>query len=200
MGPGTGYFIERAGLPAGSPVTLLDPNPNVLAHAGRRLKGLAVTTVEAGSQLTVAWKETIYHPGHFRISIAKSASEFVTPVPTLVNGSCGTAPVENPVAYPTLVDGLFEHSSAANLEWSTTVTVPDLECDHCVLQLMQFMSDHATPCYYYQCATLKIVKPGSDAGLGLHYEGDPPKQGCGCDSAPGAVLAMVLLLIGRRRR
>ena len=47
VGPGTGYFIERAGLPAGSPVTLLDPNPNVLAHASRRLKDLAVTTVEA---------------------------------------------------------------------------------------------------------------------------------------------------------
>ena len=47
VGPGTGYFVERSGLPEGSPVTLLDPNPNVLAHAARRLRRYAVTTVEA---------------------------------------------------------------------------------------------------------------------------------------------------------
>jgi SAM-dependent methyltransferase len=47
VGPGTGYFLERAGLPDGSPVTLLDPNPNVLAHASRRLRRLDVTTIEA---------------------------------------------------------------------------------------------------------------------------------------------------------
>jgi SAM-dependent methyltransferase len=47
VGPGTGYFLERAGIPDGSPVTLLDPNPNVLAHAARRLRRLDVTTVEA---------------------------------------------------------------------------------------------------------------------------------------------------------
>jgi SAM-dependent methyltransferase len=47
VGPGTGYFLERAGLPDGSPVTLLDPNVNVLGHAARRLQRLDVTTVEA---------------------------------------------------------------------------------------------------------------------------------------------------------
>jgi hypothetical protein len=47
VGPGTGYFLERAGLPDGSPVTLLDPNVTVLGHASRRLRRLDVTTVEA---------------------------------------------------------------------------------------------------------------------------------------------------------
>ena len=47
VGPGTGYFLERAGLPEGSPVTLLDPNTNVLDHASRRLQRLDITTVEA---------------------------------------------------------------------------------------------------------------------------------------------------------
>jgi SAM-dependent methyltransferase len=47
VGPGTGYFLEHAGLPDDSPVTLLDPNVNVLAHASRRLRRLDVTTVEA---------------------------------------------------------------------------------------------------------------------------------------------------------
>jgi len=47
VGPGTGYFLDRAGIPDGSPVTLLDPNRNVLDHASRRLRRLDVATVEA---------------------------------------------------------------------------------------------------------------------------------------------------------
>ncbi|MGZ6377643.1 MAG: class I SAM-dependent methyltransferase [Candidatus Limnocylindrales bacterium] len=47
VGPGTGYFLERAGLPEGSRVTILDPNANVLDHATRRLGHLDVTAVEA---------------------------------------------------------------------------------------------------------------------------------------------------------
>jgi SAM-dependent methyltransferase len=47
VGPGTGYFIERAGLPNGSRVSILDPNQNVLDYATRRLAGLKVTAVQA---------------------------------------------------------------------------------------------------------------------------------------------------------
>jgi SAM-dependent methyltransferase len=47
VGPGTGYFLEQSGLPEGSPVTILDPNPNVLEHASRRLQNLDITPVEA---------------------------------------------------------------------------------------------------------------------------------------------------------
>lgn len=47
VGPGTGYFLERAGLPAGTPVTILDPNEHVLDHASRRLQRLDITAVEA---------------------------------------------------------------------------------------------------------------------------------------------------------
>jgi SAM-dependent methyltransferase len=47
VGPGTGYFIGRSGLPQGSRVTILDPNRNVLDHAAQRLRHLKVTAVEA---------------------------------------------------------------------------------------------------------------------------------------------------------
>lgn len=47
VGPGTGYFIAQSGLLAGSSVTILDPNPNVLAHASRRLRRFEMTAVEA---------------------------------------------------------------------------------------------------------------------------------------------------------
>jgi len=47
VGPGTGYFLARAGMPVGSPVTLLDPNVHVLGHASRRLQRLDITTIKA---------------------------------------------------------------------------------------------------------------------------------------------------------
>jgi SAM-dependent methyltransferase len=47
IGPGTGYFIEKAAPPAGTEITLLDPNPKVLAHCAGRLAAMAPRTVEA---------------------------------------------------------------------------------------------------------------------------------------------------------
>jgi SAM-dependent methyltransferase len=47
VGPGTGYCIQKAGPPAGTEITLLDPNPHVLKHASRRLASMAPATVEA---------------------------------------------------------------------------------------------------------------------------------------------------------
>jgi ubiquinone/menaquinone biosynthesis C-methylase UbiE len=47
VGPGTGYFIEKAAPASGAEITLLDPNPKVLAHAARRLAPLHPATVEA---------------------------------------------------------------------------------------------------------------------------------------------------------
>lgn len=46
-GPGTGYFIERAGVPLDTELTLLDANPNVLAHCAKRLVRWEPTLVEA---------------------------------------------------------------------------------------------------------------------------------------------------------
>jgi MYXO-CTERM domain-containing protein len=37
-----------------------------------------------------------------------------------------------------------------------------MSCESCTLQLLQFMSAHSPPCFYFQCATLRIVMP--DAG------------------------------------
>jgi SAM-dependent methyltransferase len=47
VGPGTGYFLAHARLPAGGSVLLLDPNPDVLAHASRRLAHLNPSVIQA---------------------------------------------------------------------------------------------------------------------------------------------------------
>jgi SAM-dependent methyltransferase len=47
IGPGTGYLLDHSGLPDGSNITILDPNPNVLRHVLKRLSRFDVTAVEA---------------------------------------------------------------------------------------------------------------------------------------------------------
>src|SRR5215216_5202881 len=47
VGPGTGYFLEHARLPAGARIHLVDPNADVLVHASRRLKHLNPSLLEA---------------------------------------------------------------------------------------------------------------------------------------------------------
>jgi SAM-dependent methyltransferase len=47
VGPGTGYFIDRAHLPSNVRVLLVDPNSNVLHHAARRLARLSPSVLQA---------------------------------------------------------------------------------------------------------------------------------------------------------
>ena len=47
VGPGTGYFIEKAVPPEDTEITLLDPNPHVLRRAGKRLAARNPAVVEA---------------------------------------------------------------------------------------------------------------------------------------------------------
>ncbi len=46
IGPGTGYFLDKARLPDDLELTLADPNPAVLDYAARRLARYSPTTVE----------------------------------------------------------------------------------------------------------------------------------------------------------
>ena len=46
IGPGTGYFLDKARLPDDLELTLADPNPAVLDYAARRLARYTPTTVE----------------------------------------------------------------------------------------------------------------------------------------------------------
>ncbi len=47
VGPGTGYFVDKATPPADTEITLLDPNLHVLQRASKRLAALHPTSVQA---------------------------------------------------------------------------------------------------------------------------------------------------------
>ncbi|MBL8953266.1 MAG: hypothetical protein JNK82_20980 [Myxococcaceae bacterium] len=122
-----------------------------------------VTDVTPGEPLNVRWIETVGHPGHYRISIASNQSAFPAAVAT--GTQCQTTTIMNPVVAPVLMDGVHPHASGMmGTTFNQTVTVPNLPAGPAVLQIFQYMSSHAQPCFYYHCANLRILAP--DAGMG----------------------------------
>ena len=128
----------------------------------------AVSKATGGSTLHVKVQETVYHPGHYRIALAvNSPNELpLDPKATTETGPNGqprsvSAEIEDPVAAPVLVDGLWVHSEKAGAAWETDVTLPNINCKHCTLQVVQFMEQHAPNnpgmFTYHHCAMLEIT-------------------------------------------
>ena len=128
----------------------------------------AVTDVKGGSQLHVKVQETIYHPGHFRIALAvNSPAELpVDPKAMTMPNDKGvqmsvSAEIMNPVAPPVLVDGLWQHTAKSDTPFETDVTIPNINCKGCTLQVIQFMEQHGPNnpgnYTYHHCAVLRIT-------------------------------------------
>lgn len=128
----------------------------------------AVTDVKGGSQLHVKVQETVYHPGHYRIALAvNSPTELpVDPVAQTMTNDQGkvmsvSAPVMSPLAPPVLADGLWSHDDHVLHAFETDVTIPNINCRHCTLQVMQFMEQHPVNnpggFSYHHCAVLHIT-------------------------------------------
>lgn len=143
-----------------------------------------VTEVQAGSKLTVVWTETVFHPGHWRIAIASDRSQLPMPTPVVEANNCVSVPIEATPAPPVILDGVAPHTSPRAGDYQQEITMPDMACDRCTLQLVQFMSSHAPPCFYYHCATLRIVN--GDAGVSAGGGGQDAGQGGG-GFTPGTV-------------
>lgn len=126
------------------------------------------TVVHVGDQLTVQWKETVMHPGHFRIAIAQDRNDLFTPDASVVANDCRSAPIESSPVLPVVADGLFRdagyHSTGANYSYTITVPqLPTLPCTDCTLQVLQFMEAHPPSCFYFHCARITVLP--RDAGV-----------------------------------
>jgi uncharacterized protein (TIGR03382 family) len=126
-----------------------------------------VTRFRAGETITVRWRETIYHPGHWRIAVAADRAELVDPVVTVdARGNAVSATITDPPVPPVIMDNLFPISgrgSARTLEQQ--ITLPNFACPRCTLQVIQFMEGHAPPQqFYWHCADIELVVDAPDAG------------------------------------
>jgi hypothetical protein len=181
---GAGALIMTAAAPAAAHFKLEQPPDALVTDAtgdptgatgsqkaspcGTGTPSNAVTKVRAGAMLHVKLTETIPHGGHYRIALSSKRADFEDPVATVTSGQCISAQIESNPTAPVLVDGLFQHTQAqatANKVWETDVQMPSTPCDDCTLQVVEFMTPHGSPCFYYHCAAIQIVADdGADAG------------------------------------
>ncbi len=140
------------------------------AEAGVRTG--AVTDVTGGSMLRVAVLETVFHPGHFRVALARRINWLPDdPVAVMKDPDRGPRsdhaefdPVAKP---PILADGLWDSDVKREpATFATEVRIPNIDCEGCYLQVIQFMENHPGvregDFSYHHCAILNIK---ADAAL-----------------------------------
>jgi hypothetical protein len=128
-----------------------------------------VTKAQGGHPFTIRLIEFIPHPGHYRIALSvNSRTEIPRDAEAVVkDGQSVSAPIDSNPKIPVLMDGVFVHTTTPrNTEWKVDVTLPNLTCEKCTLQVTQFMAQHGLNpgggFYYHHCADLQIT---ADPGL-----------------------------------
>jgi hypothetical protein len=127
----------------------------------------AITNVKGGTNLPLMVQETIYHPGHYRVALARTEAQLppdpeVKIVETEKGPRSQSAVIQNPPVAPVLLDGLFPHTERSNQNFEAEIPIPNISCPTCVLQVIEFMADHPGIAVdgghnYHHCAVLNIT-------------------------------------------
>jgi hypothetical protein len=178
-----------------------------------------ITPAQGGHALTVMVDEFIPHTGFYRMALAinslselpvdnvvKDASGMILPPSGKPSGTSASAAYEAPPVFPVLQDHVFVHQGTMAQTFQMDITLPNINCDKCTLQVIEFMAAHpfntANPpdtgpgggYFYHHCADLKITADpslplftpgagGSSAGGGTSLSGG---AGGAASSAGGA--------------
>lgn len=123
-------------------------------------RGPNVTTYKPGEKIVVSFDEHVNHPGHFRISFDD-------------DGHDGFA---DPQAYDdfytneyVLLDDIADKQGGI---YEIEVTLPDIECENCTLQVQQTMTDKPPfgpgggVDFYWQCADIRLANDGAETTTG----------------------------------
>ena len=126
----------------------------------------AVTSVEGGGKLHIKLRETVFHPGFYRVALAVNSRDELPPDPEAKTEPTANGPrsvsaaIHYPPAPPILADGLFPHTARLDQELETDIDIPNINCAKCTLQIVEFMAAHGLnkdgDYTYHHCAVLQI--------------------------------------------
>ena len=160
------------------PTNLLVQNelgdPQKLAPCGGRSTDAGtptnvITPARGGDNLHIKIREAVFHPGHYRVALAvNSRSELPKDPETTTRESprgpwSVTAKIDPNPKPPVLADGLFVHTErpAPGSFHETDIRLPNINCEKCTLQVIQWMGEHALNSdgdySYHHCAEIKIT-------------------------------------------
>lgn len=159
-------------------------DPQKLAPCGGNAEGPgvstnAITEARGGDMLHIKIIEAVFHPGHYRVAMAVNSLDELPPDPETTKKSSPRGPVsasakiETEIKPPMLADGLFVHTErpAPGSFHETDIRLPNINCDNCTLQVIQWMAEHRGrpgaalnpdgDYSYHHCAHVKITaNPG----------------------------------------
>jgi len=197
--------------PASAHFTLLSPPPASKSAGGG--KGAppcgppsdtgVVTEVQGGHPLQIVLNETRFHPGFYRVALSLEdraelppdnvvydANGTILPPNGQPAGESARADFEVAPRFPVLADNLFAHSTNTNLMFTGEISLPNVSCERCTLQVIEFMAKHGWNdpggYFYHHCADLKIIP---DPRLPLFDPDAPDGAGGGAAGARGSDLA-----------
>jgi hypothetical protein len=135
-----------------------------------------VTVFEPGATVTVTWMETTNHRSYYRIAFDADGDDAF---PTFVGTGRGAEGIDP--SGPCPVDG--QVILAYDMDDRFEVRLPDVECERCTLQVVQFMYDTSRP-YYFQCADVALRRSRSPDDRAL--DADALDAGAGDAATPAA--------------
>lgn len=178
----TGFSVATAALLAASwasaHVRLIDPLPRLDGEQGgnqlkigpcgqnNNARTQTVTNFTGGETIGVTFGEYINHQSYYRIALDVDGDDSFPMRPEESVSPEGDDPATiHPLSdindtsldvyilqYYTQDEGSFMQE----VEYSTEVTLPNIDCQNCTLQLIQFMYNDPEP-YYFQCADITIT-------------------------------------------
>jgi MYXO-CTERM domain-containing protein len=157
-------------------------------------RGSNVVVFTPGSTIEVKWAETINHPGHYRISFDAAGQDFS--IPLSFDDLTQTKNV--------LIDNIADK---ADPMYSQMVTLPNVQCENCTLQVIQMMTDkkpYTNPGddIYFQCADIALrgpLLPMPDAAPSP-LENPGSTGGCQSTGDTGWLLGLLGLAFVMRRK
>lgn len=175
-----------------------DPNSNVKrGPCGQEANGRTskVSVFEPGQTLDVTWEETTNHRSYYRVAFDVDGDDAFPTFAGTGRGAQGIDP-----SGPCPVDGqvilAYDMDDRSGGTHTLSVRLPDVECESCTLQVVQFMYDTARP-YYFQCADIALRRAPAlaaaapdagarDAGLpGTPSDAAAAATPSGSSAAPG---------------
>lgn len=139
------------------------------------VRGQNITELVAGETITIVWRETVNHPGHYRIAFDDDGQDdFVDPASFTDFYTNDTV----------LFDEIADKQGG---DYTFDIVVPNTPCDNCTLQVVQVMTDKAPygdgNDLYYQCADIRIVAPDTgDVGTPDTGDAGQPETDTGTDT------------------
>jgi hypothetical protein len=180
--------------PARAHINLLEPAARVpgrpdsmllLGPCGQRQNERGeerVSVFRAGQTIDMVWEVYVQHASYFRIAFDPEGDDSFSTRPSSPSDAAADDPTRlEPGEGELILDYILDRAGAVE-RVERRVTLPDVECDRCTLQLTQFT--YGLPlddAIYYQCADL-VLEAGDPSSAAGDAEG--PGDGPGCAITP----------------